>query len=72
MPRKRAGFKSAMTVISKVLRGGKVIQIPGVGAADPLAERDLRAPAQGVDAGYVQQLAGRAVGLGGIEDKLPL
>lgn len=37
-----------------------------IGSADAVFEGDLRRPAQGVQSGAVHELAGRAIGLGGI------
>src|SRR5436305_7698065 len=40
---------------------------PCVGALDPLAQADAVAPAESVEAADVEELAGRAVGLAGVE-----
>src|SRR4051794_41629005 len=46
-----------------------VLPEPFVGALEPLAEASAVAPAEGMEAADVEELAGRAVGLPGVEDE---
>jgi hypothetical protein len=47
-----------------------VLQKPLAGAADVFLEGDAMPPAEGMQAGNVEELSRRAVGLGGVEHEL--
>ena len=52
--------------------GGQVLEVPGVGAADAVLQRDRRRPAQVGDPAGVQQPPGGAVGLGPVPHDVAL
>ena len=48
-----------------------MLPIPGIGVLKPLFQPNARRPAQGLETGHVQQLAGGTIRTAGIKDQLP-
>src|SRR5690606_21094285 len=51
-------------------RGGGVVPVPGVRVLDAFSQADPRLPAEALEPAAVHELAGRAVGLAGVEGEV--
>ena len=66
---KMASFRKK--AISGAQPFGALHPIPGIGVPESVLRADHRLSAQGLEPGYIQQLAGRAIGFAGISDQFP-